>query len=164
MIHFPLWWFGPPAMLKGWMDRVFVYGQLYRSTLRYDTGICAGKRMIACVTTGAAADTCAHDGREGDTRMHLWPILYPCRYLGFEVLVPDVFHGVGGISFMEGRGDGMSPLDAYTVQWETTLRTLADRARVRYNRSDDFTSANRLKSNAPAYSPFTQHDPDLPVF
>lgn len=37
VIHFPLWWFGPPAILKGWMDRVFVYGRMYRSTMRYDT-------------------------------------------------------------------------------------------------------------------------------
>ena len=43
-----------PAILKGWMDRVFVYGRMYRSTMRYDTGICSGKKMIACVTTGAS--------------------------------------------------------------------------------------------------------------
>ena len=53
VVHFPLWWFGMPAILKGWIDRVFVYGCMYRSTVRYDTGVCAGKRMIACVTTGA---------------------------------------------------------------------------------------------------------------
>src|SRR4051812_17343831 len=28
LLQFPLWWFGPPAILKGWMDRVFVYGGL----------------------------------------------------------------------------------------------------------------------------------------
>jgi putative NADPH-quinone reductase len=26
VLQFPLWWFGMPAILKGWMDRVFVYG------------------------------------------------------------------------------------------------------------------------------------------
>ncbi|MDH3740849.1 MAG: NAD(P)H-dependent oxidoreductase, partial [Hyphomicrobiales bacterium] len=54
VVHFPLWWFGMPAILKGWMDRVFVYGRIYQSTRRYDTGICSGKKMIACVTTGAS--------------------------------------------------------------------------------------------------------------
>ena len=49
VVHFPLWWFGMPAILKGWMDRVFVYGRMYRSAMRYDTGICSGKKMIACV-------------------------------------------------------------------------------------------------------------------
>ena len=32
-----------PAILKGWMDRIFVYGRMYRSVMRYDKGICAGK-------------------------------------------------------------------------------------------------------------------------
>ena len=26
VLQFPFWWFGAPAILKGWMDRVFVYG------------------------------------------------------------------------------------------------------------------------------------------
>ncbi len=53
VVHFPLWWFGMPAILKGWIDRVFVYGSVYRSQMRYDTGICKGKKMLACITTGA---------------------------------------------------------------------------------------------------------------
>ncbi|MEM7405770.1 MAG: NAD(P)H-dependent oxidoreductase [Pseudomonadota bacterium] len=69
--HFPLWWFGMPAMLKGWMDRVFVYGQMYRSEVRYDRGVCTGKRALVCVTTGASRESCAPNGREGDTQMHL---------------------------------------------------------------------------------------------
>src|SRR5690606_24132960 len=26
VLAFPTWWFGPPAMLKGWIDRVFAPG------------------------------------------------------------------------------------------------------------------------------------------
>ena len=26
VVHFRLWWFAMPAILKGWVDRVFVYG------------------------------------------------------------------------------------------------------------------------------------------
>ena len=89
VVHYPLWWFGMPAMLKGWMDRVFVYGKVYRSQMRYDAGVCAGKRMIGCITTGASADSCAHDGRESDTRLLAWPLLFPFRYIGFDVLVPE---------------------------------------------------------------------------
>lgn len=40
IVHFPLWWFGAPAILKGWIDRVFVYGSVYRSAMHYDTGLC----------------------------------------------------------------------------------------------------------------------------
>ena len=159
-IHFPLWWFGPPAILKGWMDRVFVYGRMYRSTMRYDTGICAGKRMIACVTTGASEDNCAYNGREGDTRLHLWPILYPFRYLGFDVLVPEIMHGVGSTAFMEGREGGLSALDAYSNRWSEALAALPSRALVPYNRDSDFDDAKRLLPDAPVFSPFIRHNPD----
>lgn len=160
VVHFPLWWFGPPAILKGWMDRIFVYGRMYRSTMRYDTGICRGKKMIACVTTGASEDNCAHNGREGDTRLHLWPILYPFRYLGFDVLQPEILHGVGSTAFMEGREGGLSTLDAYANRWTSALETLTSRPLVPYNRDNEFDETKRLLPDAPVHSPFTRHKSD----
>ena len=29
LLSFPMWWFGMPAILKGWVDRVFAYGFAY---------------------------------------------------------------------------------------------------------------------------------------
>jgi NAD(P)H dehydrogenase (quinone) len=29
IFSFPLWWFGMPAILKGWVDRVFACGRIY---------------------------------------------------------------------------------------------------------------------------------------
>ena len=160
VVHFPLWWFGMPAILKGWMDRVFVYGRMYRSTMRYDTGICSEKKMIACVTTGASEEACSHRGREGDTRLHLWPILFSFRYLGFDVLEPEIFHGVGGVAFVEGHETGLSTLDTYSNRWAAALETLSSRPLVQYNRDHDFDETKRLVSGAPVYSPFVRHMPD----
>lgn len=160
VVHFPLWWFGMPAILKGWMDRVFVYGRMYRSTVRYDTGVCRGKKMIACVTTGASADNCAYNGREGDTKLHLWPILFPFRYLGFDVLEPEILHGVGGVAFVEGHEDGLSTLDTYANRWAETLENLPARPVIPYNRDDDFDENKRLLPDAAAYSPFIRQTPD----
>jgi len=160
IVHFPLWWFGMPAILKGWMDRVFVYGQMYRSVMRYDAGICAGKKMIACVTTGASEDSCSYNGREGDTQLHLWPLLFPFRYLGFDVLQPEVFHGVGGVAFIEGHGDAVSTLDIYTNRWTQTLETISSRPTIPFNRDTDFDETKRLVSGAPVYSPFVRQDPN----
>jgi len=160
VVHFPLWWFGMPAILKGWIDRAFVYGRMYRSVMRYDTGICAGKKMIACVTTGASADSCAFNGREGDTRLHLWPLLFPFRYLGFDVYEPEVFHGVGGVAFIEGNESGLSTMDTYSDQWTQTLGTLPSRPLVPYNRDGDFDDRKRLVLGAPVYSPFVRQTPD----
>jgi NAD(P)H dehydrogenase (quinone) len=160
VVHFPLWWFGMPAILKGWMDRVFVYGLMYRSVMRYDKGIFAGKKVIVCVTTGASEDSCSHNGREGDTRLHLWPILYPFRYLGFDVFQPEVFHGVGGVAFIEGNEGGLSTLKTYSNRWTETLRTLSSRPLVQYNHDEDFDETKKLVSGAPVYSPFVRHNPN----
>jgi len=160
IVHFPLWWFGMPAILKGWMDRVFVYGRMYRSVMRYDKGICAGKKVVACVTTGASEESCSHNGREGDTQLHLWPILFPFRYLGFDVLQPETFHGVGGVAFIEGNEGGLNTLDIYSNRWTEALETLSSRPVVQYNRDEDFDESKRLVAGGPVYSPFVRHNPD----
>ena len=49
---FPLWWSGPPAILKGWFDRVMAYGVAYIDGARFDKGLFPGKRGLLCVTTG----------------------------------------------------------------------------------------------------------------
>ena len=41
--------------------------------------------MVACVDTMEAfADSCAANGKAGDTKMHLWPLLFSLRYIGFD--------------------------------------------------------------------------------
>ncbi len=159
VVHFPLWWFGMPAILKGWMDRVFVYGSMYRSQMRYDAGRCVGKRMLACVTTGASEESCSFNGRESDTRMLMWPILFPFRYLGFDVLTPEIFHGIGGVAFVEGHEDGLSAMDQYTTRWQDQLSGLAERSSVPYNCDSEFDDAKRLLPGAPSHSPFIAHRP-----
>jgi NAD(P)H dehydrogenase (quinone) len=54
ILQFPLWWFTMPAILKGWVDRVFAYGFAYgvgehsdkRWGDRYGEGTLAGKRAM----------------------------------------------------------------------------------------------------------------------
>ena len=157
VLHFPFWWFGMPAMLKGWIDRVFVYGSLYTSSMRYDAGRCKGKRMIACITTGASEESCSFSGREGDTKLLSWPLLFPFRYVGFDVLEPVIFHGVGGVASIEQQEDGMSDLDRYLDQWAHTLDNIESRKAVPFNRDGDFGDDKRLLEGAPVHSPFVSH-------
>ena len=114
-----------------------------------------GKRdWCVCVTTGASEDSCSFNGREGDTLLHLWPTLFPFRYLGFDVLQPQIFHGVGGVAFIENNEDGLNTIDVYLEQWKHILDTLDSRPHVPYNSDDDFDHSKRLKPDAPDYSPF----------
>ena len=116
--------------------------------------------MLACVTTGASEEACSHNGREGDTRLHLWPILFSFRYLGFGVFEPEIFHGVGGVAFIEGHKGGLSTLEAYCNRWTEALETLTSRPLVQYNRDTDYDEMKRLLPDAPVYSPFIRHMPD----
>lgn len=161
VVHFPIWWFGMPAMLKGWMDRVFAYGAMHRSIMRYDSGSCVGKRVIACVTTGADEDCCSFRGKEGDIQMHLWPILLPFRYLGFEVLQPEVFHGIAGADFDDNKDGGLSKKELYSDKWTAILATIKNRSAIAYNPDSDFDEAETLLENAPVFSPFVRQKKDF---
>ncbi|MGK5629996.1 NAD(P)H oxidoreductase [Streptomyces sp. URMC 123] len=57
---FPVWWSAPPAILKGWIDRVWNYGFAYgRSTPRL-----AGKRMLWLGLVGAGEADLAAAGTD----------------------------------------------------------------------------------------------------
>ncbi|MET1412057.1 NAD(P)H-dependent oxidoreductase [Roseibium sp. HPY-6] len=103
VLQFPLWWHGPPAILKGWMDRVFVNGGLYSSRMRYDTGYFSGKRALVSVTTGAPQKAFGPGCRGGDFEVMLWPVHYSLHYVGYEVLPPFVSYGVQGHGYSYER-------------------------------------------------------------
>ena len=46
VLQFPLWWFGLPAILKGWVDRVFAMGRVYGGGRIYERGVFRGKRAL----------------------------------------------------------------------------------------------------------------------
>nr|WP_272209720.1 NAD(P)H-dependent oxidoreductase [Marinicella sp. W31]MDC2875544.1 NAD(P)H-dependent oxidoreductase [Marinicella sp. W31] len=107
ILQFPLWWHGPPAILKGWFDRVFVSGGLYTSRMRYDTGYFRGKRALVSVTSGAPEAALGPGARGGDFETMLWPLQYSLHYLGFSVLRPFISHGVQGHGYTYEGADSL---------------------------------------------------------
>jgi len=92
--QFPLWWFGLPAILKGWVDRVFAMGRTYGGGHFYKDGIFAGKRAFISLTTGSPAAAYERGGFNGG----IHPILRPIqrgmlRFVGFDVLAPHIVFG-----------------------------------------------------------------------
>lgn len=73
VIQFPLWWYQVPAMLKGWIDRVFG-GSLGSHDpdpqtglpQRYGAGALVGKRALLVVTAGEDSKTLGSRGISGD--------------------------------------------------------------------------------------------------
>ena len=102
--QFPLWWFGLPAALKGWVDRVFAMGRTYGGGHVYETGVFRGKRALLSLTTGGPADAYWPDGFNGDIHGILRPIHRGMlRFVGFDVLAPHVVYGPIRLSDDERR-------------------------------------------------------------
>lgn len=94
MFQFPLWWFGMPAMMKGWVDRVFVMGRTYGGGHFYSNGVFAGKRALLSLTTGGPRDAYEPGGFNGDINGILRPIHRGIlNFVGFDVLAPQVYYG-----------------------------------------------------------------------
>ena len=94
ILQYPMWWHLPPAMLKGWLDRVLIYGEVYASKKRSEKGRFVGKRAMLSLTVGTSQETYAFDGRSGDIDLLLWPVNFSLAYVGYTVLSPFIAYGV----------------------------------------------------------------------
>jgi len=54
---YPIWWFGLPAILKGWIDRVFLHGFAYEYAEGGPKGLLINKKAIIFQTTGGEEST-----------------------------------------------------------------------------------------------------------
>ena len=92
--QFPLWWFALPAILKGWVDRVFAMGRTYGGGHIYETGKFSGKRALLSLTTGGPEAAYRADGFNGDLDAILRPVQRGIlNFTGFSVLAPQVVYG-----------------------------------------------------------------------
>jgi NAD(P)H dehydrogenase (quinone) len=92
--QFPLWWFGPPAILKGWVDRVFAMGRTYGGGRIYGNGVFKGKRALLSLTTGGPSPAYEKGGFNGDIHAILRPLQRGMlQFVGFDVLAPQISYG-----------------------------------------------------------------------
>jgi len=92
--QFPLWWFGLPAVLKGWVDRVLAMGRTYGGGRIYQSGVFCGKRALLSLTTGGPEDAYRKGGFNGDITAILRPIQRGMlQFVGFDVLEPQIVYG-----------------------------------------------------------------------
>ncbi len=98
--NFPLWWFSVPAILKGWVDRVFAMGFAYGgNTGIYEEGAFPGKKAFITVTTGGPAHFYEPGGPNGDINDILFNINHGIFYFtGMQALPPFVVFGASRLS------------------------------------------------------------------
>lgn len=131
ILNFPLYWFSLPAILKGWIDRVFLSGVVYGGRNFYDRGLMKGKQAWLTFTLGGREHMFGDDAVHGDLNTMLRPVLRgSLGYAGFDVLEPFAAYHVPYIS-QEARVEMLEQLD-------TAVDTLNTRARITYPSLDDF--------------------------
>ncbi|QNG17586.1 NAD(P)H-dependent oxidoreductase [Rhodococcus triatomae] len=98
VLQFPLWWYGVPAIMKGWIDRVFEQGFAYDvlnpatgRSRKYGDGGLVGRRALAVVTAGDRPGSLGHRGISGHIDDVLWPLLHGTFwYTGMSALRPHL--------------------------------------------------------------------------
>lgn len=101
IFQFPMWWFSMPAILKGWIERVYAYGFGYGVGIhegerwgdRYGEGKLMGRRAMLSITIGGRAPHYADRGVNGALDDVLFPIQHGVLfYPGMAVLPPHVVY------------------------------------------------------------------------
>jgi NAD(P)H dehydrogenase (quinone) len=117
VLQFPMWWFSAPAILKGWIDRVFTCGFAYGPELPRPYGAdapLAGRRALLSVTVGARESQLSGEGIHGPLSEVLHPLQHGLfRFTGMAPLEPFVVH----------RTDNLPP-ERYTEARQAYARRL----------------------------------------
>lgn len=163
ILQFPLWWFTMPAILKGWVDRVYACGFAYgtgehsdkRWGDRYGEGKLEGKRAMLIVTAGGWEEHYSARGINGPIDDLLFPINHGILfYPGYTVLPPFVAYRVD-------RLDDAGFL-AVSNRLRERMRTIATTAPIPYRRQNfgDYvipTMQLRPELEAPGATGFSIH-------
>ncbi len=120
IFQFPLWWFGLPAIMKGWVDRVFAVGLTYGGGRWYSNGVFKRKRAMVSLTTGGGPTIYSPTGLNGEMDSLLFPIQHGMFYfLGFDVLPPFVAWSVARSS-QEQREEYLRAYAERLRNWRTS--------------------------------------------
>lgn len=91
ILNFPLYWCSTPAILKGWIDRVFVSGKVYGGKRFYNRGGLRGKKALVSLTLGGQEGMFGKDGIHGPMEDMLRHLLQgTLAYAGMSVLPPFI--------------------------------------------------------------------------
>ncbi|KRS15016.1 NAD(P)H-dependent oxidoreductase [Roseovarius indicus] len=124
VLNFPIFWFSTPAILKGWIDRVFVSGAVYGGRAFYDKGRLRGRRAMVSVSLGGRTNMFGPGAVHGPLEDMLRPLLRgTLYYAGFDVVTPFVAHHVPYIDDA-ARAALLEELDAHVARFDS-LETLS---------------------------------------
>ena len=94
----PIWWLGPPAIMKGWFDRVLAMGFAWDTDRIFENGLLRGKQAMVIAAAGGPPEYFSVQGRY---KMTPTQSLFSLNYgtlgaCGFNVHQPHVALNVLG--------------------------------------------------------------------
>ena len=100
----PMWWFSVPAMLKGWIDRVFANGIAYRyPDVPAWSGFLGDKRGMLVMTSSYEPSSFS-DGYVGELTHVLHPLLHgTLAYTGMQVIDPFIAYAADSVDLETRR-------------------------------------------------------------
>jgi NAD(P)H dehydrogenase (quinone) len=167
ILQFPLWWYGMPAILKGWVERVYAKGFAYGRGLhgkakygeRYGEGILQGKRAMVCVTVGGRVAHYGPRGIGGQIDDLLWPIQHGVLfYPGMTVVPPTLFYEV--------RKANEEGVRAFCEHYESRLLSLMETEPIPYRTQNggDYDEYQTVRSEFAADSVGQSVHQSVPLF
>ncbi len=91
VIH-PIWWFNMPAILKGYIDRVFSYGFAYGVNEKGPYGLLTDKKVILINTTGGTEEIYAKAGYKEALKKTIENGIF--GFCGMQVIMHRYFYAV----------------------------------------------------------------------
>lgn len=93
---FPIFWYSTPAILKGWIDRVFLSGAFYGGRRIYGSGGLSGKRAFVAMSLGGRDHMFGRDAIHGELTLGMMKHFFQgtLGYVGFDVHEPFVAYHV----------------------------------------------------------------------
>lgn len=95
-VIYPLWWLSMPAMMKGYIDRVFARGFAYESQKGIVHGLLSGKKAVLITISGAPLPLLVKSGNWNavqvlqDTHIFRSAGFELLEHLHFDEVVPDL--------------------------------------------------------------------------
>jgi NAD(P)H dehydrogenase (quinone) len=98
---YPIWWTGLPAMVKGYIDRVFTKGFAYDYTAEGIAGLLEGKKVFIFNTTGTPGPVYEKSGMVKSIKQTSDEGIF--KFCGMELLGHKFFFAVPAITDVERK-------------------------------------------------------------
>jgi NAD(P)H dehydrogenase (quinone) len=101
-VIYPLWWLSMPAMMKGYVDRVFARGFAYEAHNGVVRGLLSGKKAVLITVSGAPLPVLVKSGNWNavqvlqDTHMFRSAGFELLEHLHFDEVVPQLSETIAG--------------------------------------------------------------------